>query len=419
MSDSAERSAAPLKVLHIWYADYPWDVRVEKVIAALNAAGMVVHLVARNVRNRPPRERLDGAEVHRMKWIHTWPAVSRLVNVVSSLPAFLNPRWILHIRRAARLTRPDLILVRDLPLAPAAIWIGRRLGIPVVLDMAENYPGFLRTLRNTGALRGVDLLVRNPWLATRVERYVVRRAQAVICVIEESAQRLTELGVPESKLAVVRNTPRIDAASAAASRTDVSSVLTVVYLGLVERHRGVQDLVRAVAQGRQHGLQLRLVVIGDGTSFGELQGLARDLGVLGSGVELLGRLENRQALDLVARADVGAIPHMPCDAWDATIPNKLFDYMSLGLPVITSNVRPVQRIVLQEACGLAYQWGNIDDLCSKLATLRSAAERQKMGDAGRRAVHSKYNWSNDGGVLSRTLLAVHDSYLTARAHGGR
>lgn len=406
-----------LTVLHVWYADYPWDVRVEKVNAALAEAGMAVHLVARNMRHSPPREHVDGAEVHRLKWLRTWPRVSRAVNAASSLPAFLNPRWILHIYRVGRTTLPDVILVRDLPLAPAALWVGRRLGIPVVLDMAENYPGFLRTLRNTGALRGFDALVRNPRLAASVERYVIRRAQAIVCVIEESAQRLTALGVPVGRLTVVRNTPRIDDGPTRQVRTSANEVLTLVYLGLIERHRGVQDLVRAVHESLRRGRQLKLIVIGDGKSFGELRTLAADLGVLDNGVELLGRIENRRALAIVSQADIGAIPHMPCDAWDATIPNKLFDYMSLGLPVLTSNVGPVQRIVTQEACGVAYEWGNVDDLCAKIDTLRSATQRQEMAEAGRRAVQSKYNWSNDGAVLSRTLLAVHKSHRSARPHG--
>jgi glycosyltransferase involved in cell wall biosynthesis len=89
--------------------------------------------------------------------------------------------------------------------------------------------------------------------------------------------------------------------------------------------------------------------------------------------------------------------------------------MSLGLPVLTSNVRPVQRIVLEEACGLSYEWGNISDLSLKIDMLRSSAQRHTMGEAGRRAVQSKYNWSIDGGVLSRSLRAVHDEYLLARA----
>jgi glycosyltransferase involved in cell wall biosynthesis len=406
-------SARQLTILHVWYGDYPWDVRVEKVNAALHDAGMAVHLVARNNRNSARREKVDGADIHRMKWIRLCARAARSLNVASSLPAFANPRWALLIYRVTRMTRPGVVLVRDLPLAPAAIWVGRVMRVPVVLDMAENYPGFLRVRRDTKALGALDLLVRNPWLAAIVERYVVRRAQAIICVIDESAQRLRELGVPDSRLAIVRNTPRLDNERAVFTRAE-NEVLTVVYLGLIERHRGVADLVRAVSETQRHGLQLRLLVIGDGKSFGELQELAADLGVLRNGVELLGRMENRRALDIVSGADIGAIPHMPCDYWDTTIPNKLFDYMSLGLPVITSNVRPVQRIVQEEACGLAYEWGNISDLCLKIDGLRSADQRRQMGEAGRRAVQSKYNWPTDGAVLSRKLLAVRANYRSTR-----
>jgi glycosyltransferase involved in cell wall biosynthesis len=220
--------------------------------------------------------------------------------------------------------------------------------------------------------------------------------------------------VPESKLTVVRNTPHVDNELPQVTRKAQNKVLTVVYLGLIERHRGVHDLVRAVAETHRRGLQLQLIVIGDGLGFKELKELAADLGLLGNGVELLGRIENSRALDIVSDADIGAIPHMPCEAWDTTIPNKLFDYMSLGLPVITSNVRPVQRIVSEERCGLTYEWGNINELCSRIDALRSAAQRQMMGEAGRRAVHSKYNWSNDGRMLSRTLRAVHHDYQSAQ-----
>lgn len=415
MFQPPQKSTSRINVLHVWYADYPWDVRVEKVTAALIEAGMAVHLVVRNTRNLPLKETVDGAEVHRMRWVGTWSGIARRINVASSFPAFINPRWLLHIYRVGRMTRADVILVRDLPLAPAAIWIGRLLHVPVVLDMAENYPGFLQSLKDTQALRRFDILLRNPRFAAMVERYVIRRVHAVICVIEESARRLMNLGVPSAKLAIVRNTPRIAGDFPQAHDRAGGDALTVVYLGLIERHRGVQDLVRAVFESRRRGLQLRLNVVGDGKSFDELQRLAADLGVLGNGVELLGRIENRRALDIVAGADVGAIPHMPNAAWDTTIPNKLFDYMSLGLPVVTSNVKPVQRIVSEERCGVSYEWGNINDLCSKLDTLRSATERRKMGEAGLRAVQSKYNWSFDGGVLSRTLMAIHDDYRLARS----
>jgi glycosyltransferase involved in cell wall biosynthesis len=329
------------------------------------------------------------------------------MNGLLSFPAFLNPRWIKHIWRIARQTKPDVILVRDLPLAPAAIWVGRLLKTPVVLDMAEDYPGLLRALWENRVAKPMDRLVRNPTLAAFVERWVLRKVDGVVCVIEESAVRVRSLGVAETKITVVRNTPMtIDGSSNLRSNHDAGEGLLIAYLGLIERHRGVHDLVRAVAECRKRSWPVSLVVVGDGVGMPEIQALALQLGVLGSGVELLGRLENRRALDVISTANVGAIPHVPCAAWNSTIPNKLFDYMSLGLPVLASDVPPVQRIVIQEACGVCYRSGDIMNLVSKIEELRSRSTRERMATAGMAAVKERYNWMKDSERLDAALRRV-------------
>ena len=400
---SGKRSDVP-RVMHIWYADYPWDVRVQKVIVGLQQRGWSVDVVARNKRNLAHRDTVDGAVIHRLRSIRF---LGRSLNGLLSFPAFLNPRWIKHIWRVARQTKPDVILVRDLPLAPAAIWVGQLLKTPVVLDMAEDYPGLLRALWENRVAKPMDRLVRNPTLASFVERWVLRRIDGVVCVIEESAARVRSLGVAEAKITVVRNTPMtIDLPSNPRSNQDAGEELLIAYLGLIERHRGVHDLIRAVAECRKRNWPVKLVVVGDGVGLSEIQKLATELGVLGRGVELLGRLENRRALDVIAKADVGAIPHIPCDAWNSTIPNKLFDYMSLGLPVLASDVPPVQRIVIQEACGVCYRSGDIKDLVSKIDELRSRSARTRMAAAGMAAITERYNWTNDSERLDAALRRV-------------
>lgn len=394
------------RVLHVWYADYPWDVRVQKVIIGLRRAGWIVDVTARNRRNLAAIEAVDGATVYRLRPRPRFLSAS--LDALLSFPAFVNPRWIRHLWRVARATRPDVILVRDLPLAPAAVLIGRLLRIPVVLDMAENYPGLLRTLWETGIAKPLDMLVRNPWLASVVERWVLRNVDAVICVIEESANRVRSLGIPERKVAIVRNTPLLDTPIGRSRRDHASDApLVIAYLGIVERHRGVHDLVRAVAECRRLW-PVELLVIGDGVGYADVRALAIELGVLDRGVRLLGRLENKQALEFVATADVGAIPHQPCDAWNTTIPNKLFDYMFLGLPVLTSNVPPVQRIVLEEACGVCYASGDVADLMRAIDLLRSKESRDRMGLAGIKAVQLKYNWPLDARHLDSVLTGVAD-----------
>jgi glycosyltransferase involved in cell wall biosynthesis len=270
--------------------------------------------------------------------------------------------------------------------------------------MAENYPGLLRTRWETGVAKPFDILVRNPWLASLVERWVLHKVDAVICVIEESASRVRSLGVPERNVTVVRNTPLLESATdRVPRRTGNDGRLVIAYLGIVERHRGIHELVQAVAECRRRHWPVELLVIGSGIGYSDVQALATELGVLDHGVRFLGRMENDRALEVVATADVGAIPHIPCDAWNTTIPNKLFDYMSLGLPVLTSNVVPVQRIVLEAGCGVSYTSGDIASLLSAIEVLRSSEVREKMGNAGIQAVQAKYNWTVDARQLDAAL----------------
>jgi len=66
------------------------------------------------------------------------------------VPGVLQSRWIGLIRRTVHRTGAEVMLCRDHPLAPAAVWVGRAAGIPVVLDMAENYPAMLGAVREAG-----------------------------------------------------------------------------------------------------------------------------------------------------------------------------------------------------------------------------------------------------------------------------
>ena len=204
-----------MRVCKIWDGDYPWDVRVEKVARSLTEAGHEVHLVARNRQRRPERERLSEAEVYRLK---PWPLLGKRLDDATMFPAFFNPRWLHAINETARVSRADLILVRDLPLAPTAIWAGRKLGVPVVLDMAENYPAMLRGRVELGVHGPGDVLLRNAAAAAAVERWVLARIDHVLVVVEESRDRVRALGVPADRVTVVSNTPSLSRLAALAPK---------------------------------------------------------------------------------------------------------------------------------------------------------------------------------------------------------
>ncbi len=389
-----------MRILKIWDAEYPWDVRVEKVLGSLVAAGHEVHLAARNRDRRPLVEPVDGATVHRLP---PWRWLGRSLDAASQFPAFVNPRWLRLLRSVARRVDAELVLVRDLPLAPVAVEVARRRGIPVVLDMAENYPAMLRAIWDHGRQKRFDRLVRNPELAQRVERWVLDRVDHVLVVVEESKERLVGLGVDEDRVTVVSNTPlrrRIGAPSARGS-ADATS-LRAAYLGLMEAPRGVQVLVEAVRILRDRGVEASADLVGAGRDLDDFVEQARGAGLLGGPVRFHGYIPYDEALAVVARADVGVIPHVPDELWHTTIPNKLFDYMALGLPVVTSDARPAARIVRETGCGIVAAGGSPGAMADAIAHLRDPEARRAAGRAGHAAVLARYNWEHD----ERRLLAA-------------
>src|SRR5919106_6325602 len=146
-----------MKIGLVFDGYYPWDVRVWKFATCLSDHGHEVHLVCRNLGRRAQEETVDGIQIHRLR-----PLASARLNALASFPAFVNPAWIARIARVVSTFGLEALIVRDLPLALAGVAVGRRHAIPVLLDMAENYPAMLRDANRFERFRIQNVLVRNP-----------------------------------------------------------------------------------------------------------------------------------------------------------------------------------------------------------------------------------------------------------------
>lgn len=386
-----------MHLLKVWDSEYPWDVRAEKVMRTFSSAGHDVHLVARNRTHAKLEERLPEGTIHRLR---PWHRLGRGLDAASQFPAFVNPRWLSHIRSTAIKTGADCILVRDLPLAPPAIWVARTLSIPVVLDMAENYPAMIRDIWTAGRRRAMDWMVRNPALVAAVERWVVRNTDAMVVVVEESRQRVMQLGANPTRITVVSNTPwpsRIP--EELPVREDAEGPLRLVYLGLLEKPRGLDTAMHGLALLREQGTLIQLDVIGGGRDASLLRSMAVRLRFSDAQIKFHGVIPYEKSLEVVKAADIGLIPHRAVESWNTTIPNKLFDYMSVGLPVLTSDAKPAARIVREVHCGVVFRSDDVRDFARATQTLLDPVSRREMGLRGRTAVLERFNWNKDGKVL--------------------
>jgi glycosyltransferase involved in cell wall biosynthesis len=388
-----------MRILKIYDGDYPWDVRVEKVGQTLVAAGHSVRLLCRNRKRRSRHERLsDGLDVCRL------PVVPDTL----SFPFFLNPVWAAFLISQVRRFRPDRLLVRDLPLALLALAVGRLARIPVIADLAEPYPDSLRSQRQFEPRSTVDRVVRNPFLADQVERLVVRGIDRALVVCPEAGWRLERQGLAVGGWTEVGNTVVLDRfvprGQPVPEFEGLDGRFLLLFSGLLAGDRGLDVALQAVARLRvAHPGRFVLVIVGEGPVRRELEAQVQTLGLDGD-VRFTGWIDHDRLPDVVARASIGILPFQSCPHINSTLANKLFEYMTLGLPVVASDVTPMLRVLKETGAGLSFRSGDAADLARKVELLADDPDaRGRCADGGRRAAKETYNWDVDG---RRLLEAV-------------
>ena len=396
-----------MKALFVWDSDYPWDIRVSKICHTLLDHDIEVHLVCRNKLRRPVEEYSGGIHIHRLSFLP--PKLGKL-NDIYGFPLFFSPVWLTRINKVAKDYAVDLIIVRDLPMAPAALLAGRLQKIPVILDMAECYPELLRLIWKFEPFKIQNILIRNPFLGDIIEKIVINNINHIWVMIEESQQRLVKKGITGQKISIVSNTPEHDRfQKAEPSYPGIlqkhKDDLILVYAGFVNYSRGLDTTLDAIPFLLKKGLSPFLVIIGTGTAEQVLKEKVIKLGIE-ENVSFEGWIDNTLIPQYVASADICLVPHHRCSHWDNTIPNKLFDYMAAGKPVVVSDVAPMKRIVLDKKCGLVFKSGTPGSLAEKLAKLKDMGLRKKLGQNGMIAVENEYNWGKDSLCLLNSLKTV-------------
>jgi glycosyltransferase involved in cell wall biosynthesis len=366
---------------------------VRKQTQALAEEGFSVRLLAGNPNRKPRLETNGWMEIERV------PGMAGRAGSVLGFPIFANPFWLWHIWRVARQFRADCVIVRDLPLAPAVLLVGAILNIPVHYEMADVYPIALRVNRADHPGVG-SRLARNATVAEALDRIVIRRAASVFVVSEESRERCLSLGAAPEAVSVVGNTPArlTDLSTTPPLPSDLSGWedrLIVLFLGNLLADRGLLQAVDAMALAAPGDPRLALAIVGDGPEERKLAERIESRGVQNS-VRLLGWKSHEHHEAYYRHAAIGLLPFLSTAHIEITLPNKLFDYMGAGLPVVASDVAPLRRIVAETGCGVLVPPGDSQRLAETLLSLAAdPAVRRSFGAAGRTAIEHTYSWEHD------------------------
>jgi glycosyltransferase involved in cell wall biosynthesis len=226
----------------------------------------------------------------------------------------------------------DAVQINTMPDALAfAALVPKLRGSKIVVFMHEPSPELARI--TIGSERIVRIL-------TKIEQAVLRWADVALTVTEQLKQRYVDRGADPSKIRIVLNGPDPELLRVKHRSVRDAHHFTVVCHGTIEERYGHEDLLEAVRLARFDVPNVRLVVTGTGSDATRIEGLARDMD-LDDVASFLGVIEYDEVVSLLARADLGVVP-MRSNAYSNLVhTNKMFEFMSLGIPVLATRLDAV------------------------------------------------------------------------------
>lgn len=293
--------------------------------------------------------------------------------------------------------RPQLVHASDVE-AMMGVVLFQALGgrARVVFNIHDNFS--LRNNASPLARRGM----------ARVERWLGARADVVL-VPDETRLELLAPWQPANAV-VVPNVPSEDPGYA--PRVP-GRVLRLFVGGWLSWLRGFRELGELMASRPD----TELVVCGFGPD--DVTGFVREL----PRTTFLGQVTQREALQAAASCDLAVALYDPqVELNRYASPNKVFDALSVGRPLIINREAQIARMVERERVGFVVTYGDVAELCQLLDHL--AAHPEDVDEAGRRArllFEQRYTWES---VKPRVIQALigglngsHDSVTTVRGGG--
>jgi glycosyltransferase involved in cell wall biosynthesis len=359
------------------------DPRVEKTGKALIDAGYTVHALGWDRTGSLPQQELrEGLPVYRL------PVRAEFGRGMGNLPQLLRWQWGLWRWLLRHRKEYDIIHACDFDTILPALWIKAMHGKKVVYDIYDFYADHLRA---TPAF--AKTLIR------RVDLWAIGRSDALILV--DDARTAQVVGSKPRQMAIVYNSPEDVSGEFNQVNARAPGSLRLAYIGLLQVERGLLEVLSVL---RQHP-EWRLDLAGFGGDQEQILAAASDL----PNVSWHGRVSYPQALQLSAGADVLFAtydPTIPNHRYSS--PNKIYEAMMLGKPVIVAAGTNMDRIVAEAECGCIVSYGDIASLEEALQVLAAdTALVQRLGANARKAYETRYNW----GLMSQRLVQLYEKVL--------
>lgn len=307
----------------------------------------------------------------------------------------------LRMEEVAKIEKPALLHAHSpvLNVLPA-LWVGRKLGIPVVYE--------IRAFWEDAAVDH-GTYSPNSWKYKAVrsmETWACRRASQVAVLCNGIKNDLIQRGIPQEKLTVVYNgiNPqdfrKLDPDAELAKRLGIIGGKVLGFIGSFYRYEGLDLLVKAFAKLCEARDDLVLLLVGGGETERELREQVEKLSLQGK-VIIPGRFPHQDIPGIYSLIDILVYPRYSMRLTELVTPLKPLEAMAMSKPLVASDIGGHRELIRNESTGLLFKPGDVSALASTLLRLLDdPGLRAKLAMQGNDWVRQNHTWSKTTAVYS-------------------
>lgn len=275
----------------------------------------------------------------------------------------------------------DLLIFHDFEFIVFALFLKIFKKGKVVFDMHEDYPGEIMGKYWIPKVMRWSVSI----FASLCERLFLPVLDGLIVVSEGLCKRKAQCN---KSILILGNVPNKKVFPIKLLETNKE--VEFVILGDVTEVRGGEIVLKALNLSKNNNNKFTLKIIGDIKP----DSLKSDYNLfLKSGrVKVTGRLPYKEAITELSKGTVGLLTYLSNSNHDISSPNKLYEYMAAGLPVISSNISNYGQVISSCRNGILYESNDYLSLYKAMCTIFNK-NLVNMSKRGRQCFENKYNWS--------------------------
>lgn len=328
---------------------------------------------------------------------YTYAALHRsFVHRVFSFLSFM----LSSLSAGLRVRKVDLVWGTSPPIFQGlSAWLLARLKrVPFLFEVRDLWPAFAIAV---GVLRNRLLIRMSLWL----ERFLYRRADRVVVNSPGYLQHVRERGASHVDLIPNGADPEMFAPNSCGEGFRRQHGLDGKFIALYAGAHGLSNdlgvVLDAAAAVRERS-DIVFVFVGDGKEKPALVERSKELRL--ENVRFIPSVPKNEISEVLAAADVCIAILKPLELYRTTYPNKVFDYMAAGRPVLLVIDGVIREVVERVGCGVAVPPGDARALAEAAVSLADQPElRTRMGAAGRRAVEEEFRRDHFAGQFAKIL----------------